>query len=228
MARNFQKLGVDGGAFLHVRPGTMTSCRLPLVPSMMVTVCVPDAALAAARGIGAVIARRARGGSVRRQSCLPFRGWIGHHDRGRLAAERVVGDHRPEHEDGNEQPKHARGRLRQRNRRQEAPGSAQMRSLPILSCPRGAFRSSVVTEPSRIIQTQISTRPRQLRPASPEKQSGRPLGRPGACQVRLRCEPYCGSAARFGFGGKAEFDTTPRSRSAAILSALSSFGSGGI
>ena len=33
-------------------PGTMTSCRLPLVPSMMVTVCVPDEALAAVEGSG--------------------------------------------------------------------------------------------------------------------------------------------------------------------------------
>ena len=59
----------------------------------------------------------------------------------------------------------------------------------------------------------------------PPKQTGRPEGRP-AKRFRLIGAAQFGTGV-FGFGGKAEFTWVPRSRSSAMLSALSSFSSDG-
>ena len=99
--------------------GTKTSSRLPVMPSMMVTVLVPGAApyLPARRS------RPVRGGGAARLVGLGAadHGEVGWRHRPWLAAERLVHNHRPSREDDDEQAQDPDHRPRDDEREREPP-----------------------------------------------------------------------------------------------------------
>ena len=204
MARNFQKLGVDGGAFAsRPDPGTMTSCRLPLVPSMMVTVCVP------AGGLGGRRADRGRHSAPGRrrerspESCSPVPR-ADRPSRSRSARRRA---------DRRRSPPRARTRQRTGQARPRPPAATRSTAeaarkrpcAPCRTCPAREVRSGHPSSrnPRESFGTQISTRPSVGQHApGPKSNRGGLWGRPGTsdrlalASLIAAARPASGSAGR--------------------------------
>ena len=190
---------------------------------MMVTVLLPGGGVAAGnlghrRGIGCARRRAVvtimlleRGGGV--HMCAA-RGRRGGDHRDRLAAQRIVDENSPGRDRQPEQAEQNGEHLR-RVRRQL--GQALLfvlaeRGVEIIRCHGG--------RPSRIRIREFSTR------GFRQKSNGAAIW---AAPCKIVNREGCGQfgIGAFGLGGNAELTCVPRSRSSAMCSALSSFGSGG-
>ena len=194
------------------------SCRLPLEPSMMVMVWVPGAGAAlVGRRPGAAPGRWARPpdwGLRRRAVSAPDR-WTATV----RSARRRADCRRP--------PPRSRKPARTG---QAPPPSACGIWRPAARCVSARLLAERCVQVIRRHGRHPSANHRDESSMRTQRGSAKRSGRPEAAPISSISPVmlYCGSAARLPLGGKAELVTVPRSRSTAIFSALSSFGSGGM